>query len=77
MQGDGAHATLAELAGETVGAVLGAREDDGALVLLDDVRRDLGTLVARYAPEEVVHVAGSLLADDVVDDGVVGELLDQ
>ncbi len=37
----------------------------------------LGALVARHAPEVVVHVAGRLFAHDVVNDGVVGEFLDE
>ena len=74
VQGHGGDAALFELAGETVGAVLGAGEDDRALVLFDDVGGELGALVARDAPEVVVDVTGRLFTHDVVDGGVVGEL---
>ena len=77
VQGDGADAALFELAGKAVGAVLGAGEDEGAVVLLDNVGGVLGTLLARDAPEVVVNVARGFVADDVVNGGLVRELLDE
>ena len=74
VQGDGGDAALPELAGQTVSAVLGSGEHDGALVLLDDVSGDLGALVAWDAPEVVVDVARGLVTHDVVDRRVPGEL---
>jgi hypothetical protein len=73
VQRDRRDPTLFELAGESVRTVLGAREEDRAIVLCDDVGGELGALVARHAPEEVIDVTGSLFAYDVVDDGVMGE----
>ena len=77
MQRDGTDAALFELTSQTVRAVLGPSEDDGALVFFDDVGGELGTLVARHAPEVVVNVVGGFFADHVVNGGVIGEFLDE
>lgn len=54
--------------------MLSAGEDDGTLVLINDVSGDLGALVTRNSPKEVIDVAWGLFAYDVMDDSIVGEL---
>ena len=53
--------------------MLGTGEDNRTVVLSDDVRRDLGTLVARHAPEVVVDIVRRFFAHHVVNRGVIGE----
>ena len=77
VNGHGRDAAVFELAGQTVGTVLGTGEHDGALVLLDDVGGVAGTLLTRNLPEEVVHVARGFFTHDVVDGGVIGEFTNQ
>ena len=74
VQGHGRNPTLFKLPRQTVGAVLGAGEDNCALVLVDNVRSDLGALVASDTPKEVVHVIRCLFANHVMDNCVGGEL---
>ena len=77
MERYGRDASLFELAREAVGAVFGAGEDERALVLFDDLGRDLGTLFTRHPPEVVIDVVGRFVTHHVVDRGVVGELANQ
>ena len=74
VEGNGRNTPLFELTRQAVCAVLSAGEHERALVLLDDLSRDLGALFARHTPEVVVDVVGSFIAHDIVDCGVVGEL---
>jgi predicted GNAT family acetyltransferase len=77
VQGHGGDTALAELASQTIGTVLGASEDNGSLVGLDDVGREVGAAVSRNTPEVVIHVTRSFVAHHVVNRGVAGELSDQ
>jgi len=64
---DRGHTAFFELTRESVRTVLGAREKNRTIVFFGDIGGELGTLVAWYAPEEVVDVAGRLFTDDVVE----------
>ena len=68
---------LAELLSQTVSAVLSASKDNGLAVLFDYLSTEVGLLVARDAPEEVINITRGFFANYVVGDGVLGELLNQ
>jgi hypothetical protein len=77
VQGHCGKSAFTELLGQTIGPVLSAGEDNGLAVLFDYFGAEVGLLVARYAPEEVVNVTGGLFAHDVVSNGVFSEFLDE
>ena len=77
---DGArlHAGLAQLAGELVGASLGAGEQQGAAVGADDARCDAHPVHLVHRQEEVAHLGhGHLALDDFVKDRVTQVPLDE
>ena len=61
VEGDGTDAELAELAGEAVGAVAGAGEDDGTAGSTDDLGGVLHPVVMLDEPEVVAGIDGVVL----------------
>ena len=72
VDGDGRHAGRAELAGDPVGAVLGAAEHDGRLVAGDDISGQRRRARRVGLPEQVADLAGiALLVGHLVAAGLV------
>ncbi len=69
MDGGGGDPDLLELAGEAVGAVLGAAEHHGRPLDLDDAGGHLYPLRALGPPEDVATARGVVVVDQVVPGG--------
>jgi len=73
VKGDCRNTTLFELTSKTVSTVLGAGEDNCAVVFFNNVSSHLWTLVTWNTPEEVVNITRSFFSNNVVDNSIVSE----